>query len=122
MGAIGCLARWSVEEVVERQDLAHRAYATMAVNVFGSLIAGFVAYGAMRGSDSPGSAASWLQSAQPWLLTGFCGGFTTYSSAIAIPYLDYRGGRRSRGVWLIAGTLALCLIGFWFGDVVLRLF
>jgi fluoride exporter len=136
MGVLGCVARWTIEEIVERRDLARRPYATMAVNAVGSLIAGFVVFGSLHGvvsgtdgagaaeavTRSPALGAHLLTSASPWLLTGFCGGFTTYSSALAIPYLDWRGGRRSRGVILVVATLGLCLVGYWAGESAAQFF
>lgn len=48
-------------------------WATLAVNVLGSwLVAAFVALASGRAS---GRVASW----QPFLVAGFCGGFTTFS-------------------------------------------
>ena len=135
MGTLGCLARWSIEEVVERRVLSHRPYATMMVNALGALITGFVVYASYHGvvqsisTSSPDGlwtvnhvGSRWFASASPWLLTGFCGGFTTFSSAIAIPYLDWRGGRRYRAAILIGATPMLCLLGFWVGELATRVF
>ncbi len=134
-GSLGCLARWAIEEVVERRVLSHRPYATMAVNVVGATISGFVFLGGVTltvlslNSLHPGtvplvtsSGSLTLSNWSPYLLTGFCGGFTTFSSAIAIPYLDWRHGQRLRGAVLIGATPLLCLLGFWLGETLTHIF
>jgi len=136
MGAVGCVARWAIEEIVERRVLSHRPYATMAVNAVGSLVTGFVVYASYHSvvtaaAIGPGpDGLNFIQhvgshgvtSAAPWLLTGFCGGFTTFSSAIAIPYLDWRGGRRLRAGVLVGLTPVLCVVGYYVGGLLTRIF
>jgi CrcB protein len=130
-GTVGCLARWAVEEVIERRVLSHRPYATMAVNVLGALIAGFVVFASASVTSLVPTHHStafatlygsrWMATWSPELLTGFCGGFTTFSSAIAIPYLDWRHGQRARAAVLILATPALCILGYWLGELLTHL-
>jgi fluoride ion exporter CrcB/FEX len=136
-GTGGCCARWGIEEIVERRVLSHRPFATMFINAFGCLIAGFVAFGAYHfinnvhtdiGSGpfvlqpTPSYGAKWLLTATPYLLTGFCGGFTTFSSALAIPYLDWSRGNRARAASLLMLTPVLCVLGYWIGELLTHLF
>jgi CrcB protein len=111
-GALGCLARWGIEEVVERRDLSHRAYATMFINVAGTFVVGFLTWAVYSTTQQ----ASFLPNrTAPYLITGFCGGFTTFSSAIAIPAIDWSDGSRLRAVILVGVTPLLCVVGFWIG-------
>ncbi len=120
-GTIGCVARWSIEEVVERRVLRHRAYATMVVNILGATITGFVIYFGTHSLTNVSQFVTFQERTQPIVLTGFCGGFTTFSSALAIPYLDWRRGARVRAVVLIAATPLLCVVGYLVGELVARL-
>jgi CrcB protein len=82
LGAIlGALARFTVTHF--SSELSHHhgfPYGTLAVNVVGSFLAGFVlAYTQRNGHDDIVRIA---------LVTGFCGAFTTFS-AFAYETLDY---------------------------------
>lgn len=122
-GVAGCLLRWLIEEVVERRDLSHRPVATMAVNAVGCFLAGTFVFGALHATGGPAThgavtyGTSGLRRAAPFLLTGFCGGFTTFSSAIAIPYLHATDGHRRLGVALLVTTPLLCAVGYWLGEL-----
>lgn len=129
-GAVGCSARWAIEEVIERRVLSHRPYATLAVNATGALIAGFVVFASLsvtatapwHGSlaaavVSPSYGSATMARWSPYLLTGFCGGFTTFSSAIAIPYLDGHHGQLRRAGFLILAAPLLSIVGYWVGEL-----
>jgi CrcB protein len=82
LGAIlGALARFTVTHF--SSELSHHhgfPYGTLAVNIVGSFLAGFVlAYTHRNGHDDIVRIA---------LVTGFCGAFTTFS-AFAYETLDY---------------------------------
>ena len=115
-GTLGCVCRFGIEEVVERQVLSHRPYATMFINALGASIAGFVVFGSSHWTSAHHVESIQLIRDQPYLLAGFCGGFTTFSSAIAIPLIDWQRGRRWRATTLIALTPILCILGFWLGE------
>ena len=72
-GALGATLRWATAEGVAR--LAGRSavpWATLAVNVVGCLLIGYVA---ARGTD-----AGWLTRHRPLVVAGFCGSLTTFST------------------------------------------
>jgi CrcB protein len=111
-GTLGCVVRWTIEEVVERRVLRHRAYATMAVNIFGALLTGFVVYKGLHSNWTVSAFLHFQHHTEPILLTGFCGGFTTFSSALAIPYLDWQRGSRLRAAVLVGATPLLCVLSY----------
>ncbi|MDA8031540.1 MAG: CrcB family protein, partial [Alphaproteobacteria bacterium] len=74
-GALGATARWQItQEVARRLPDTAAAWGTFAVNVSGSLVAGIVA-GALLYSNF-GEQPLW----RGFVLTGFLGGFTTFSA------------------------------------------
>jgi CrcB protein len=67
--ALGAPLRWWVDRAVQARHDSVFPWGTFTVNVLGSFVLGVVAAAATRGS--------------PWyalLGTGFCGGFTTFST------------------------------------------
>ncbi|MCA9647394.1 MAG: fluoride efflux transporter CrcB [Polyangiaceae bacterium] len=72
-GSLGALARWSLGLVVSHWFGTRLPWATISVNVLGSLLFGVV--WAVTEPRMPGSAAARLI-----LLTGFMGAFTTFST------------------------------------------
>ncbi|MFY0605074.1 MAG: fluoride efflux transporter CrcB [Cyclobacteriaceae bacterium] len=83
-------------------------YGTLSVNLIGSLLIGLLA-GSLIKTES--------QSLQLLMITGFCGGFTTFSAFSLeglkmikeAQYFHYAG---YIGISILGGLL-LCLIGFW---------
>ena len=105
-GALGCVVRFLMEYAVRRHHPTQRPWATVAANVVGTAVAGWVAYRFVASSDAH------LRSI---LLTGFCGGLTTFSSALAIPALLLREHHWRYAVTLVATTPLLCAGGFALG-------
>lgn len=72
-GALGSVARYVLSAAVQASAQSNYPWGTMAVNVLGCLVIGFVsALAAAHGMISPGLKLL--------LATGFCGGFTTFST------------------------------------------
>src|SRR5690606_34122601 len=71
-GGLGALARYGVSASVGMKAISF-PYATLAVNILGALLIGAIMeYGAIRGALSP--------TLKLFLVTGFLGGFTTFSA------------------------------------------
>ncbi|KMO82512.1 fluoride efflux transporter CrcB [Mycolicibacterium chlorophenolicum] len=72
-GASGALARFLIDSAVKHRWRVSFPWATVVLNVTGSLLLGFLA-GAVIFDGAPGSL-------QQVAGTGFCGGYTTFSTA-----------------------------------------
>lgn len=70
-GALGALARWSIEEAMAFEP-GGWPLATLVINIAGALMIGVLA-SVTRLKDGP----PWLR---PMVITGFLGGFTTFSA------------------------------------------
>jgi CrcB protein len=98
-GALGCVARYMFEYLVRQRHPTSRPWATVAANALGTGIAGYAAYRIV------GTADAELRSV---ILTGFCGGLTTFSSAFAIPVILQREHHWGYSAALITTTPLLC--------------
>ena len=72
-GAIGSVLRYLISILVSKYWSSHFPLATLITNVLGCLIIGFL-IGVLEKNDLANSNLKWL------LITGFCGGFTTFST------------------------------------------
>jgi CrcB protein len=98
-GSVGCVVRYLAEYAVRRHHPTNRPWATVAVNAIGCGIAGFVTY------HFVGTLDTHLRDV---VITGFCGGLTTFSSAFAIPAILQREHHWGYSVSLIVTTPLLC--------------
>jgi fluoride exporter len=98
-GAAGCVVRFLGEYLVRRHNPTMRPWATVAANAVGCGIAGLVTYRLVVVGDAH---------LRTVLLTGFCGGLTTFSSAFAIPALLQRQHHLGFSVLLVLATPLLC--------------
>jgi fluoride exporter len=100
-GAAGSLCRWLMSAAVQRV-FGHRIPAgTFAVNILGSLAIGVVmAYFASRGADSRLRVA---------MVTGFLGGFTTYSAFAYESWALFEQRTPGAAVLYIVLTIGCCL-------------
>jgi CrcB protein len=105
-GAAGCVVRFLGEYLVRRHNPTMRPWATVSANAVGCGIAGLVTYRLVIVGDAH------LRSV---LLTGFCGGLTTFSSAFAIPALLQREHHLGFSVSLVLATPILCSSFFLLG-------
>jgi len=105
-GAFGCVVRYAAEYAVRRHHPTQRPWATVGANVLGTGIAGWAAYQLVTFAD-----LQW----RTVVLTGFCGGLTTFSSAMAIPALLPREHHWGYAAALVVTTPVLCAGAFFVG-------
>jgi len=110
--ALGGSARYFCSGLTARLIGETFPFGTLLVNVVGSFIIGFVA--TLTGPDGRVFVSSALRQA---VLTGFCGGYTTFSS-FSLQTLNLV----QDGEWLhaganITGSVILCLAAVWAGHM-----
>lgn len=109
-GAIGTTARYWLSGVVARSVGETFPWGTLTINVTGSFVIGFFAV--LTGPDGRVFVGS---TARQFVMTGICGGYTTFSS-FSLQTLNLA----NNGEWFRAGanvfvSVALCLIAVWAG-------
>ncbi len=98
-GAAGCVVRFLMEYAVRARHPAARPWATVAANALGTFLAAWAVYALSAGADT-----HW----RSILVTGFCGGLTTFSSALAVPAILQREHHWGYSAALVLTTPVLC--------------
>jgi len=111
-GAIGSVGRYYASRMVMHLSGGLFPYGTMFVNVSGAIAIGFLAALA-----SPDSRVFLSPQARLFLMTGICGGYTTFST-FSLETVALMGD----GQWLAAsanavGSVVLCLFAVWLGAI-----
>lgn len=109
-GALGTAARYGLSGLVANMFGQTFPWGTLIVNVSGCFVIGFFA--ALTGPDGRFLVGG---SARQFVMTGICGGYTTFSS-FSLQTLNLV----SDGEWLYAGgnvlaSVTLCLFFVWLG-------
>lgn len=102
-GALGATLRFVMEYLVRRHHPTRRPWATVGANVLGAFVAGWIVYRLTGRADAHLHAI---------LLTGFCGGLTTFSSAFAIPALLQREHHWGYAATIVFATPVLSGLAF----------
>ncbi len=109
---LGGLGRFALSGLVAHRWGETFPLGTLVINVSGSFAIGFIATLTQPEGRFPIGA-----SGRQFLMTGICGGYTTYSSFSLQTFNLARDGE-----WLLAGanataTFVLCFIAVWLGHV-----
>lgn len=114
--ALGGAARWWISDWLQGFPDAFLPWGTLFVNVTGSFLIGCYAalvIGHVRGSS--GSAVSLF------VMTGLCGGYTTFS-IFSVEVLDLVLADESlRAVFYVSGSLIAWLLAVWAGFALIRI-
>jgi fluoride exporter len=102
-GGVGALARFAVGGWVTTWAGAAFPWPTFLVNVAGSALLGFL----IRRSPAAGARPT----LSAGLTTGFCGGFTTFSTFDYETLLLLQAGRYARAVAYAGASVAACVVG-----------
>ncbi len=104
-GAVGSVARAWVGVTAVRLVGSSFPWGTMLINIVGSLVIGVVAATAL----SP-TRTIVTQEVRIFLMVGFCGGFTTFSSFSLQTFELLREGRAGAALANVALSVVLCLV------------
>jgi CrcB protein len=103
-GAAGSVLRWWAGLAVSRFVVSGFPWATLLINIAGSLLIGWMASATLPDGPLPASATLRLT-----VMTGFCGGFTTFS-AFSLQTLGLvQQGALFAAAANVLGSVALCL-------------
>ena len=112
-GALGALARHKVGSVAMLLFGSGFPYGTIIVNIVGSFLLGLLAGGLVFKFSLP-------QEARAFLIVGFCGAFTTFSTfALDFAALIERGNPMLAGVY-VALSVAGAILAMFGGLTVMR--
>jgi len=115
-GAIGSVARFWLSGLVAAQAGESFPWGTLVINVTGSFVIGFFA--TLTGPEGrfPAGADSRI-----FVMTGLCGGFTTFSAFSLQTLTLAREGEWLRAGGNVAGSVVTCLIAVWLGHLLASL-
>ena len=111
-GALGTISRYFVSGMVANAFGETFPWGTLIINVTGSFIIGF-----FWTLTAPDGRLFVSGSTRQFVMTGFCGGFTTFSS-FSLQTLNLMND----GEWLpaagnVLGSVTLCMLGVWLGSL-----
>lgn len=111
-GALGTVARYGLSGAVANAFGETFPWGTLIINVTGSFMIGL--FGALTGPDGRYLVGS---AARQFVMIGFCGGYTTFSSFSLQTLALMRDGEWIYAGWNILGSVVLCLLFVWFGAI-----
>ena len=115
-GALGSMARFWMTLAVASLTGPRFPWGTLAINVIGSFVIGW--FGALSGVEGRLSVPA---DARIFVMTGICGGYTTFSAFSLQTVELFQAGEIAAALLYTAGSFALCLLGVWAGVAVGRL-
>lgn len=110
-GGLGSMCRYSISAYVLKSSAEHFPWPTFAVNTIGCLLIGMLMGGFER------YHTNWLQML---LVTGFCGGFTTFSTFSNESVQLLRQGLYSLAIAYMGLSLFVGLMAAGFGYLMVR--
>ena len=106
-GALGALARYGLDRLIERRSFSVFPWSTFAINISGCFVVGLVIGALVDRHHAP----QWVRAA---LVVGFCGAYTTFSTfaqeTLDLPEAnDYFVALLNVSASVIAGLVAVFL-------------
>lgn len=110
--ALGGLARYALSGLVAQQFGETFPWGTLVINVTGSFVIGFFAT-----LTAPDGRLFVSAATRQFVMTGFCGGYTTFSSFSLQTLNLMRDEEWLRAGANITGSVVLCIFAAWLGHV-----
>ncbi len=112
-GGLGSICRFGIAKIVAPFEPTF-PYATLIANILSCILLGFLIQLSFRNQIN--DTYKWL------IMTGFCGGFSTFSTFSGESFQLFQNGQVLLGVLNIFGSIIICLVGIWLGIVLGKLF
>lgn len=109
-GALGSALRYLTALLLARHYTGSIPLATLVVNLVGCFLIGLLI-----------GLCSDMTHLRLLFITGFCGGFTTFSTFTAESYSMFREGAYGLALLYIAGSVLIGLLALWLGICLSRL-
>ena len=113
-GALGAISRMLISNYINRKFSLTFPIGILTINILGSFIIGLI-MGGMYLKVNLGDIKF-----LPFLVTGFLGRFTTFSSFSLETLYLFQEGRLTQAISYVALTMIGCLIGVYIGAVLVR--
>ena len=107
-GAIGCVSRYFVAQLVQQRAGPDFPFGTLLINITGSFLLGFL----MRYALQSGAISA---ETRALLTTGFCGGYTTFSTFSYETAMLIDDGEYARAALYVGASVLVSLIGTFVG-------
>ena len=111
-GALGSIARYAVSSTIARGIGEIFPWGTFVANVTGCFIIGLFAM-----VTGPDGRILVPPDVRLFVMVGFCGGYTTFSSFSLQTLALARDGDMTRAGLNVAISVVFCLVGVWLGSV-----
>ena len=108
--ALGGLARFFLSGLIGSQFGETFPWGTIVVNITGSFVIGLVA-----GLSMPGGRLIISPVMRLFLMTGLCGGYTTFSAFSLQTFTLLNEGHLGKAAGNVVGSVALCVLATWLG-------
>jgi len=109
-GALGSMARYGISGFIAALSGGTFPYGTLTVNVTGAILIGFLA--TISGPDTRYFIPA---SGRLFMMTGVCGGYTTFSTFSLETANLMRDGQWAAALANIGFSVILCLVAIWVG-------
>lgn len=110
--ALGGVTRFALSGSVANYVGATFPWGTLVVNVTGSFVIGFI--NTLTGPDGRVFASS---TTRQFVMTGICGGYTTFSSFSVQTLTLANDGEWARACANVISSVACCLVAVWLGHI-----
>ena len=109
-GALGTLVRYWIYLLATARLGEAMPWGTIGINISGSFLIGMVA-----ALTEPGGRLMLSPEVRLFLIVGFCGGYTTFSSFSLQTLALLQAGEPVRAAANVVGSVLLCLLAVWLG-------
>ena len=113
-GALGAISRMLISNYINRNFSLTSPIGISTINILGSFIIGLI-MGGMYLKVNSGNIKFF-----PFLITGFLGGFTIFSSFSLETLYLFQEGRITQAISNVALTMIGCLVGVYIGEMLVR--
>lgn len=107
-GGAGSILRFLISLGVNRYFTSSFPWGTFAVNIIGSFLAGLI-LGTLNAHNAHNN--DWRM----FLMTGFCGGFTTFSAFTAENLVLLQSGQILTAIAYVLSSVIVSLLAIWIG-------